>query len=425
MGAIQARIHYTMKQEFKLLAAIIRDNTPEDYDYEPETGDPSAKRSDYDDVDVIPVSDPNASTMAQRVVQYQAVLQLAQTAPQIYNLPYLHRQMIETIGIKNVNKLIPLDDDMQPVDPVSENMFILTGKPVKAFMYQDHDSHIAVHMAMKNDPAMGQMIGQNPQAQAIMAAGAAHIMEHVAFKYRNEIQKQLGASLPPPPDLENDMGYLPPEIEVQISSLAAQAAQQLLQQNQQAAAQQQAQQQQQDPLIQMQQQELQIKQQQVQIAAQQAQAQAQIAQQELQMKQQQAMAEAQIAQAEQQRKSKKDIMDASAKADELQLRQQELQITHELSGAKLGVDIMHKKHVHAANTARYADQHALNESKHQLDAAGVGMDMAHNKEVHKADIAQKVDEQKFRAQEIKKMKKGGKVNSDEDDDSNDDEGGDE
>ena len=432
MGAIQARIHYTMKQEFKLLAAIIRDNTPEKYDYEPETGSPSAKRSDYDHCDVLPVSDPNASTMAQRVVQYQAVLQLAQTAPQIYNLPFLHRQMIETIGVKNAAKIVPMKDDMQPVDPVSENMFILVGKPVKAFMYQDHDAHIQTHMAAMQDPSMQKIIGQNPQAQAIMAAGAAHLMEHVAFKYRADLQKQLGAELPPPPDLDNDMGYLPPQIEVQLSSLVAQAAQQLLQNNQQQAAQQQAQQQMQDPLIQMQQQELQIKQQEVQIKAQMAQTEAQVAQQEIQLKQQQAQLQAQLQQAEQQRKAKKDMLDAAGRADELKLKQLELQVTHEMSGAKLGADIAHKKHTHIAQVANQADQHTLNESKHELEGAKLGADLAHKKATHVADVAHKLDEHAIRRKEIKKMAEGGEVksgkyeedqsgedSSDDDDDDND------
>jgi hypothetical protein len=401
MGAIQARIHYTMKQEFKLLAAIIRDNTPESYDYEPEIGNASAKRSDYDHCDVLPVSDPNASTMAQRVVQYQAVLQLAQTAPQIYNLPFLHRQMIETIGVKNANKIVPMKEDMQPVDPISENMFIMTGKPVKAFMYQDHDAHIQAHMAAKNDPMLQQIMSQNPQAQVIMAAAAAHIMEHVAFKYRDEIQKKLGTQLPPPPDLDNDMGYLPPGIEVQLSALAAQAAQQLLQSNQQQAAQQQAQQQQQDPLIQMQQQELQIK------------------QQEVQLKAQQMQIEAQIAQAEQQRKAKKDMMDAAGKADELKLKELELQITHELGGAKLGADIAHRKHTHIANIAHKADQHQLAQSKHELEGAKLGVDMAHRKAEHMADVAHKLDEHDIRREEAKHMAKGGEVESDDDDDDDD------
>jgi hypothetical protein len=418
MGAIQARIHYTMKQEFKLLAAIIRDNTPESYDYEPETGSRSAKRDDYDHVDILPVSDPNASTMAQRVVQYQAVLQLAQTAPQIYNLPFLHRQMIETLGVKNSSKLVPMKEDMQPVDPISENMFILTGKPVKAFIYQDHEAHITAHMAAKDDPKMQQIIGQNPQAPVIMAAAAAHIMEHVAFKYREEVQKQLGVDLPAPPDLDEDTGYLPPEVEVKISSLAARAAQQLLQTNQQQAQQQKAQQQAQDPLIQMQQQELQIKQQEVQIKKQQVQMEQQIAQAELAIKQQQAQATAQLAQAEQQRKAKKDLTDAAAAADDLKLRQQQMQLAHELGGAKLGVDIAHKKATHASDMANKADAHELAKSKHHLDGAKLGVDIAHKKATHKADVAQKVDEHDLRRQEMQAAQKQAEQAASDDENTN-------
>lgn len=419
IGAIQARVHYTMKQEFKLLASIIRDNTPEDYDYEPETGDRSAKRADYDLVNVLPVSDPNASTMAQRIVQYQAVLQLAQSAPQVYNIPYLHRQMIETIGIKNAEKLIPMKEDMQPVDPVSENMFILMGKPVKAFMYQDHEAHIQTHMALKSDPSLAQMLGQNPNAQALMAAGMAHIMEHVAYKYRADIEKNLGSQLPPPPDLDNDTGYIPPEIEAQLSPLVAQAAQRLLNQNQVQAQQQQAQQQQQDPLIQMQQQELQLKQQQVQIQAQQTQAEMQIAQQELQIKQMQAQTDAQLKKAEQDRKAKKDLLDASARADELKLRQQELQLTHELGGMKVGVDIAHKKRTHATQTAADADRLRIDQEAQHLDAVKTGIDMAHKKALHKADVAKTLDEHELRRKEIAKMSTGGEVDGDNDDSEDD------
>jgi hypothetical protein len=293
--------------------------------------------------------------------------------------------MIEVLGVKNSQKIVPMKEDMQPVDPISENMFLLTGRPVKAFMYQDHDAHIQAHMAMKSDPQIMAIVGQNPQAQAIMAAGAAHLMEHIAFKYRADVQKKLGVDLPPPPDLDNDMGYLPPEIEVQISSVAAQAAQQLLQQNQAAAAQQQAQQQQQDPLIQMQQQELQIKQQQVQVAQQTAQNNAQIAQQEMQLKTQMQQLEMQLAQQEQQRKAKKDAADAAARADEIRLKEKELQLTHELGGAKLGIDMAHKKATHATQSANMADQTTLAQSKHELDAAKLGIDMAHKKATHKTD----------------------------------------
>lgn len=264
MSAVQARIHYAMRQEFKLLKGIIRDYTPDEYSYEPEEGSRKAKKSDYDSVDILPVSDPNAATMAQKIVQYQAVIQLAQGAPQIYDLPYLHRQMLEVLGIKNAQKLVPLkdDDDMKPRDPVSENMDILNGKPVKAFIYQDHEAHISVHMAAMQDPKIMQMTGQNPNAQAMQAAAMAHINEHIAFEYRKQIEQMAGVPLPPP-NAEMDENT-----EVAISRLAAAAAQKLLQKDQAEAAQQQAQQAQQDPLVQMQQMELEIKKKEVEIKAQ-------------------------------------------------------------------------------------------------------------------------------------------------------------
>ena len=254
-SAVQARIHYAMKQEFRLLRDIIRDYTPDEYDYTPVKATPKAKKADYDLVDVIPVSDPNAATMAQKIVQYQAVLQLAQTAPQIYNLPYLHRQMLDVLGIKNAEKLVPLKDgdDMQPRDPVSENMDIINGKPVKAFIAQDHQSHIAVHTSAMQDPSIMKLVGQNPNAMAMQAAMAAHINEHIAFEYRKQIEEQAGVPYPPP------NAQMDQNTEVQISRLAAAAAQQLLHKNQAQAAQQQAQQQAQDPIIQMQQAELQLK----------------------------------------------------------------------------------------------------------------------------------------------------------------------
>jgi hypothetical protein len=266
MSAVQARIYYAMKQEFKLLAGIIKDYTPEEYSYEPEVGSSRAKQSDYDCCDVIPVSDPNAATMSQKVVQYQAVMQMAQQNPQIYDLPELNKQMLEVLGVKNIGKLIPTADDQKPKDPVSENMAIINGKPVKAFLYQDHEAHIKVHMAAMQDPKIAQLIGQNPMAQQLQAAAMAHINEHVAFAYRQQIEKQLGASLPAPDD------ELPQTVEVELSKLTAQAAEQLLQLNQKEVAQKQAQEQAQDPLIQMQQQELAIKQQEVQIKAQKSQA---------------------------------------------------------------------------------------------------------------------------------------------------------
>ena len=328
MSAVQARIHYTMKQEFKLLSAIIRDNTPAEYSYEPEVGNRRAKRADYDLVDVIPVSDPNASTMSQRVVQYQAVLQLSQTAPQIYDLPFLHRQMIETLGMRNATKIVPDKTDMKPVDPVSENMNLMNGKPVKAFLYQDHEAHLGVHIAAMKDPKIAAMMGQNPQAQALQAAAAAHIMEHTAFAYRKEIEKQLGAALPPMIEEgeESEERVLPPEIEVQLSQLAAQAAMKLLQKNTAEAQQKQAQQQAQDPLIQMQQKELQIKEQEVQ------------------------------------RKSTKDQMDAAAKADDIRLREEALKAKQEYDGTKLGIEI--KKH------------QIEQESKQELDGVRMGIDIA-------------------------------------------------
>jgi hypothetical protein len=253
MSAVQARVHYSMKQEFQLLRDIIRDHTPPEYSFDPVEGDRKAKQADYDMVSVIPVSDPNSATMAQRIMQYQAVIQLAQGAPQIYNLPVLHRQMIEVLGIKNADKLVPIDDDQTPRDPVSENMSFLTGKPTKAFIYQDHDAHIAVHTSMMQDPMVMGQIGQSPMAQQIQGAIMAHVAEHVAFQYRQKVQEQLGATLPAPD------AQLDENTEVQMSKLVAQAATQLLQMDKAKAAQQQAMQQAQDPIIQMQQAELQIK----------------------------------------------------------------------------------------------------------------------------------------------------------------------
>ncbi len=308
MSAVQARLHYAMKQEFKLLRAIIRDHREDEYSYEPEVGDKRAKRSDYDMVEVIPVSDPNAATMSQKVVQYQAVMQMAQQAPQLYDLKVLHRQMLEVLGIKNAAKLVPTDDDMKPVDPVTENMNILMGKPVKAFQYQDHEAHIQVHMAAVQDPKIAQVMGQNPMAQQLMAAAAAHITEHVAYAYRREIEKQLGSPLP---DMDEK---LPPELEVQISQLTAQAAARLLQKDKAEMAMQQAMQQAQDPLVQMQQKELEIR------------------------------------EKEAATKEKKVTVDAAAKADELRLKEKEIAIKaaaeadrgrrEELrDGLRIGVDI--------------------------------------------------------------------------------------
>ena len=306
MSAVQARVHFAFKQELKLLAGIIRDYTDPDYTYEPDEGTPRAKQSDYSQVDIIPVSDPNAATMSQRVVQYQAALQLAQGAPQLYDMPMLHRQMLEILGIKNANKLVPMDDDKKPQDPVSENMNVLNLKPVKAFMYQDHEAHIKVHMAATQDPLIQQMAGQNPQAPLIMQAMQAHIMEHISFAYRAKIEQALGADLPKPDEEMN------PAVEVQLSRLVAQAAPMVLQQSQSQVAQQQAQaaaqQAQQDPVMQMQQAELQLR------------------KQELDLKKQ----EVEI-------KGKKQMADAAAQADKIRLDEEALQAKMELEGTKLGM----------------------------------------------------------------------------------------
>ena len=299
MSAVQARIHYSMKQELRLLKRIIADYTPEDYSYDPEEGDRQAKKSDYDMVDVIPVSDPNAATLSQKVVQYQAVIQLAQTAPQLYDLAYLHRQMLDVLGIKNAEKLVKLDDDAQPLDPISENMNSVNGKPMKAFIYQDHDAHIAAHQAFMTDPVVMKTLGQNPQANQIMAALQAHMAEHLGFQYRSQIEKQLGVTLPEPDK------PLPASVEVQLSRLVATASQQLLEIHKGEAAQQKAQEQQQDPLIQLQQAELQVKQQDAQRKAQKDQAdmQAKMSQQDIERMriQQQAQLEQMKIQAEAER----------------------------------------------------------------------------------------------------------------------------
>jgi len=277
MSAVQARIYYAMKQEFKLLKGIIRDYTPEEYSYDPEVGDRRAKQADYDNVDVIPVSDPNAATMSQKVVQYQAVMQMAQANPQIYDQVELNKQMLEVLGVKNISKLIPSADDQTPKDPVSENMNIINGKPVKAFIYQDHQAHIAVHMAAMQDPKILQMVGQNPQAQAIQAAAMAHINEHVAFEYRKQLEEQLGVPLPKPDET------LPEDIEFELSKVMAEAAKKLSAKSASEMQQQQAQQQQQDPIIQMQQQELQLKAQDLQIKQQKTQADIQVEQARLEL----------------------------------------------------------------------------------------------------------------------------------------------
>tara|TARA_R110000822_G_scaffold19793_1_gene64252 strand:+ start:538 stop:3027 length:2490 start_codon:yes stop_codon:yes gene_type:complete len=284
MSSVHSRVHYAMKRELRLLASIIRDFTPDEYDYEPEEGSRKAKKADYDMVDVIPVSDPNASTMAQKVTQWQAVMQLAQGAPQIYDLPELHRQMLDVLGVKNIGKIIPTEDDQKPTDPITENMRILAGKPVKAFMYQDHEAHIAAHMGMSEDPKFKELVTGTPAEATIMAAGAAHVAEHFGFLYRKNIEDQLGVPLPPPDET------LPEEVEVQLSRMVAQAQAQLTQKNQAEAAQAQQQQEAQDPLNIIQREELELRKQEMQLKAQNQQA-------ELQLKAQAQQADIQIQQA--------------------------------------------------------------------------------------------------------------------------------
>jgi len=314
MAAVQARVHYAMKQEFKMLKSIMAEYAPPEYSYEPIRGSVTARQADYMMVDVIPVSDPNSSTMAQRVVQYQAVLQMSQSAPQIYDLPQLHRQMIEVLGIKNADKLVPTKDDAKPTDPVSENMDALNGKPLRAFIYQDHEAHIAAHRAFMQDPMVAQMIGQNPKGQQIMAALQAHLAEHMAFLYRQQVEEKMGAPLPAP------NSELSEEVEVNLARVVAQAGQQVSQANQQKAAQQKAQQQAQDPLLQLKQAELQVR------------------QQEVQRKAQKDQADTQLQAADLQRKTQKDQADTMIDAKQLELDEKELQIDAQKAGAKLAAD---------------------------------------------------------------------------------------
>jgi hypothetical protein len=330
MSAVQARIHYAMKSEFKLLKNIIADYTPEEYTYEPEEGSRWAKKSDYDAVDVIPVSDPNAATMAQKIVQYQAVLQLAQTAPQLYNLPLLHRQMVEVLGVKNATKLIPMEEDMKPVDPVTENQNVLKNKPVKAFIEQNHAAHIAVHMSAMQDPKIQSILGQNPQmAQALQASMLAHINEHVGFEYRRQVEQAMGMPLPVVAEGE-DPPLMSPEVAGRVAQLAAQASQQLLGQNQQQAAQQAAQQQAQDPLIQLQQQELQLKAKDIDI------------------------------------KERKLVADAAAKADQIEIEQERIRSQERIAGMNVGAKVQKDK--------------AELSAKQSLEGTKIGVDIAKSKE---------------------------------------------
>jgi hypothetical protein len=325
MGAVQARMHYSMRQEFRLLKAIIADYTPDDYDYEPIDGSRRAKKTDYDMVSVIPVSDPNASTMAQKVVQYQAVLQLAQGAPQLYDLPLLHRQMIEVLGIKNASKLVPIEDDAKPVDPVQENQNLLTGKPIKAFLEQNHEAHIMTHMSAMQNPKVMQLMQMNPQAPALQAAMMAHINEHIGFEYRRQVEASIGLMLPTEDQEEN----MSPEVAAQVAQLSAQASQRLMQQAQSEEAQNQTQQKAQDPIIQMQQQELQIK------------------MQELQLKQQ------------------KQQIDAAAKADQLKLDEARIEAQKEIAAMQV-----------SANAAAARDKM---DKQMQSEGMRMGLDVAKSK----------------------------------------------
>jgi hypothetical protein len=343
MTAVQARVHFALKQELKLLKNIIRDYTDPDYTYDPEYGNRKAKKTDYDLVDVIPVSDPNAATMSQRVVQYQAVIQMAQMAPDIYNLPELHRGMLNVLGIKNAEKLVPIEDDMKPTDPVQENQNALTGKPMKAFLHQDHTAHIQVHMLVMQDPMIQQFIGQNPQAAKIMGGMSAHIAEHVGYQMRQKIEQQLGMPLPPEDE------KLPPEIEIALSGMMAQAANQVLQQSQAQAAQMQAQQMAQDPIVQMQQQELQLK------------------AQELQLKEKKIASDAAAAADKQDLEEQKvkghlelEAMRVGAQIRESQAKSQYEQ---ERAGVQLGIDIAKSKKQMDLQARTAALQHSSKQSK--------------------------------------------------------------
>jgi len=345
MSAVQARIHHSMKQELGLLKVIIADYTPEEYNYEPREGDRRAKKSDYDNVTVIPVSDPNASTMAQKIVQYQAVMQLAQQSPQIYNMPLLHRQMLEVLGVKEASKLVPMDADHKPIDPVSENQNILMMKPVKAFLTQDHQAHIAVHMSAMQDPKIQQLLQGNPIAPQLQAAMMAHVNEHIGFEYRRQIEQQLGMALPPQKDEMGEDVPMDPQVEAQLAPMLAQAAQQLLQQNKTEAAQKQAQQQAQDPMVQMQQQELQLK------------------------------------TAEQKRKETKDQTDAQFKAEQLKLEQLRLLAQHENNQGNQKNDML-----------KTAAQMQANQQKNTLDKG--------------VEVLKQLSQQDFQSKQSNKPTKG-------------------
>jgi hypothetical protein len=358
MSAIQARVHYSMKQELGLLKNIIAEYTPDDYDYEPTEGSRKAKKSDYDDVDVIPVSDPNASTMAQKIVQYQAVLQLAQGAPQLYNLPLLHRQMLDVLGIKDAAKLVPMDDDQKPTDPVSENQNVLKGKPVKAFLSQDHQAHIVVHMSAMQDPKIQALLQQNPMAQAMQSAMMSHINEHLGFEYRKQIEQTLGMQLPPQTDESGEETHMSPEVEARLAPMLAQAAQQLLQKNQQEAQQKQAQQQAQDPIIQMQMQELQLKSQ------------------------------------ENQRKAAKDQADNAIKAAQLQIERERIQSQVSTDDKRIKMDAV-----------KMAAQMQDDKQRHMMDT-GVDILKQLSNKSHEEQLRQMQERIQMRQQQNRQPKKG-------------------
>jgi hypothetical protein len=352
MSAVQARVHYSMKQELGLLKKIIADYTPEDYSYEPTEGSRKAKKSDYDNVDVIPVSDPNASTMAQKIVQYQAVLQLAMQAPQMYNMPLLHRQMLDVLGIKDAQKLIPMEEDQKPMDPVSENQNVLMMKPVKAFLYQDHQAHITVHMSAMQDPKIMALLQNNPMAPQLQQAMMAHINEHLGFEYRKQIEMQLGMALPPQKDESGEDVHMSPEIEARLAPMLAQASQRLLQQNQAQAQQQQAQQQAQDPLIQMQQQELQIKAQDLQRRAQKDQMDAQLRQEQLAIEK---------TRVDNQAKSEGVRIGLKAEQDRKTLDSKQT-----LEAVRIGLDAEQKRKQNDVQQKQVAVQHYNNRAQHDI-----------------------------------------------------------
>ena len=373
MTSVQARMHYSFKQELRLLRDIVRDYTPDKYDYDPQEGDRAAKKSDYDMVDVIPVSDPNAATMAQKIVQYQAVLQLAQQAPQIYDLPQLHRQMLDVLGIKNAQKLVPIEDDQLPTDPISENLNATKGKPLKAFISQDHNAHITAHNNFLQDPMVMQTIGQNPMANTITAALQAHITEHMGYKYRALVEQQTGVALPPPDQV------LPPDVEVQLSRIVAAASAQVLQQSQTQKQQQDAKQQAQDPIVQMQQAQMQIAQQDSQTKAQKVQVETQIAQQRLQLDQQKLQSTQQIAMAKIQEETERSH---EIQANKTSAQQAMMQMQAQRDAAKQAAEHAKQTENRQAEEAKQAAQQA---NQHSMDRLKLGLDAARSA----ADIDQK------------------------------------